>query len=73
MPIEPLAMTAVARATAAPAWAIVSPMVLGKWAMPARKTPSVAKSTGRSFMWASRKNLSAVRGTLSIFASGALS
>src|SRR4030065_578091 len=50
---DPCAMTAVVRATAAPAWAIVSLMVLGKWAMPARKTPSGAKSTGPRVKWAS--------------------
>ena len=38
-----------ALAAAAYAWEIVSVMFLGEWAIPARKTPSVAKSTGRNF------------------------
>ena len=44
--------------TAAFAWAIESSIVFGQCAKPATNTPSVAKSTGRSFTCASKKKLS---------------
>ena len=40
-------------AAAALAWAMFSSMSFAEWASPHRKIPSVAKSTGRSFRWAS--------------------
>src|SRR5665648_460551 len=51
-----------ARAAAAMAWAMLSPISLGECAMPHRKMPSEAKSTGRSLAWASMKNPPAFRG-----------
>src|ERR1039458_8120871 len=45
--------TVAARAAAARACEMFSSMNFGEWARPQRKMPSVAKSTGRSFMWAS--------------------
>ena len=59
-----LANTVVARDAAALACAMLSPIALGAWASPQTKIPSVAKSTGRSFTWASKKKLSAFKGTL---------
>src|SRR5512141_2838950 len=50
-----------ARPAAALAWAIVSSMNRGEWASPHRYSPSLAKSTGLSLGWASRKKPSAVR------------
>src|SRR5512136_2305781 len=47
---------------AALAWEIVSEMSLGPWQQPAKKTPSMAVSTGRSLGCASRKKPSAERG-----------
>ncbi len=59
----------VAALAAAPqACEMLSSMNFGQCAIPQRKTPSVAKSTGRSFMWASKKKPSFVKGTLSISA-----
>ena len=52
-----------ARPATAVAWEIVSPMNFGAWADPQRNSPSLAKSTGRSFMCASRKKPSAFSGT----------
>jgi len=45
----------------------------GPWAPPARYIPSDAKSTGRSFIWASRKNPSRVRGSFRTEAISSLS
>ena len=52
-----------ARPATALAWEIVSLMNFGAWAVPQRNSPSLAKSTGRSFMCASRKKPSAFSGT----------
>ena len=54
-----------ARPATAWAWAIASLRNFGAWAVPHRNSPSLAKSTGRSFMWASRKKPSAFSGTRS--------
>ena len=54
-----------ARPATAVAWEIVSLMNFGAWAAPQRNRPSLAKSTGRSFMCASRKKPSAFSGTRS--------
>ena len=58
-----------ARDAAAMAWAMLSSAVLGPWASPHRKIPSLAKSTGRSFRCASRKKPSWVSGNFSFCAS----
>ena len=62
-----------ALAAAAFACTIDSSMNLGEWASPARKTPSVAKSTGLNFMCASKKKPSSLRGTLNILERTSLS
>ena len=71
--IKSLERTVHPRDTAAFAWEIDSSISFGECAKPARSTPSVANSTGRSFMCASRKNPSAFSGTFSIWASTSLS
>ncbi len=68
-----LERTVFTRAAAARAWETLSPIRRGECASPQRNMPSVAKSTGLSFMCASRKNPSLFSGTLSIFASSWLS
>ncbi len=59
--------------TAALAWAMVSSLIFGAWDMPHMKTPSVAKSTGRSLTCASRKKPSWFVGTFSIWPMAAFS
>ena len=66
--ISPALRNLLARPAAPLACDIESCMFLGHCATPQRNIPSVAKSKGLSFTWASRKNPVLSRGTLSIIA-----
>ena len=55
-----LESTVAARPATALAWAMVSSMKRGECAKPQMNSPSLARSTGRSLGWASRKNPSVV-------------
>ena len=55
-----------ARAAAALPWATLAGMSLGPCAAPARKTPSVGESTGRSLGWYSIKKPPGLRDRVSV-------